>query len=673
MSKRILVFMLFFIVLVLRLVAGDYHDRGSWKKTLAAKAAFFEKNAQERHNIEGTYPSSVRLVPPDYYAGPQQGAWKQINTTGELPPGWIVDHGTTGLSNIAHTSSWTGCLLTAEAFRVAFVRKEYGEDSPEFKAAYARADEVISGIRKLTLVSGQPGYLARGFAYGHGPTYGEREYAWGESGTWDLWRQGVGELSYLRYRGGPSHHNYDQVFRGLGFYYFLAADERQKNAIREIVADMSEWAHLKKNMTVMLEDGRRISTELIGGWRGLGGDQRPSAGSLLATTGLKISYLITGNKKVKQLYDHWVDALGYRQFKDSDESIMGPPRDNYDDTDHLLADLYLLNLIEKDPDLLAFYRKCVKDSWKAHKDEKMAWFNFIYRAVLGEEYGDPEGSIWNLQSFPTCRIFQPRMNSIRTDIEFYDNNGRKEALHPLPVYERASDNEYEWKGSPFRLDGWLSRIVTVLEVSPHDPYVQFAADERGWAYRSNTHGEVWHWIKELTGVKDIVFSPDYVWLVLAATEHGVFRTVDGGDTWQKCFDRPVHHLQFDPENTHVLYAVGPEGIYKSSDFGARTIGTNWRLISGQAPSASVKAFAIDPRGKTEKLFLLTDQGVYTRHSGDEEWTPPPRPVRRRGFSDLRALPGKPLWIRVDETTPNRLFRALSISGWSDSGALISVS
>ena len=66
------------------------------------------------------------------------------------------------------------------------------------------------------------------------------------------------------------------------------------------------------------------------------------------------------------------------------------------------------------------------------------------------------------------------MNSIRTDIEFYTENGLKQALNPLPIYARTSDNEYEWKGSPYSLDGWHCRTVRKIEVSPYDNYVQFA-------------------------------------------------------------------------------------------------------------------------------------------------------------------------------------------------------
>jgi photosystem II stability/assembly factor-like uncharacterized protein len=412
---------------------------------------------------------------------------------------------------------------------------------------------------------------------------------------------------------------------------------------------------------------------LIGGWRGLGGADRPSGGSLMATTGLKIAALITGSEKTAELYNKWVEKLRYREFRNSETSIMGQARGNWDDTDHLLGDLYLLNLIEEDEELLAFYRKCVRDSWEVHKDDKQAWYNFVYQTVLGDEYGDPEGSIWNLQTHPTCRLLQPQMNSIRTDIDFYTKNGRREALDPLPVYERRSDNEYEWKVGPYALDGWLSRIVTIVEVSPHDPHVQLAVDKSGSAYWSNTKGEIWHSVDDLSGVRDVVLSPDYPWLAFAATDEGVYRTSDGGQTWRRTSETPVRQLHFGIENTHILYAVGPDGVYKSSDFGERAMGTQWRLISGITPPDSVKTFAVDPRGGQARLYMFTDQGVYTKSEDDLDWTTPPRPVREYGFSDLAPVQGQPLWIRVGMTTARRLFRAVKISSRWYTGVYISVS
>lgn len=652
-------------------ISGDYHDKGSWKKTLHDKAVYFDKNARERHNIEGTYPSSVRLRPPvRFYAGSQVGAWKKLNTTGELPEGWFVDHGTTGLSNVVHTSSWTGNLITAQAFQVASLRKFKGEYSEEYRKAYERANEIIAGIRILTLASGQPGYLVRGYALGHGPSYSERRNRKGAEGDRDLWKQGAGDYSYLRYRGGPSHHNYDQVFRGLGIYYFIAADEKQKESIREIVKDMSDWAHLKNNMVVMLENGEDISTELIGGWRALDGTDRPSGSSIMATTGLKIAYMITGNKKVKDLYDKWVNILQYRKFKDSEESFMGDERVNYDDTDHLLPDLYLLNLIEEDEELLAFYRKCVKDSWNVHKNDKLAWFNFIYGAVLGDEYGDPDGSVWNLQTFPTNRILQPQMNSIRTDIDFYANNGKKESLHPLPVYARPSDNEYEWKHSPYSLDGWLSRTIKKLEVSPNDDYVQFAVEENGSLYRSLTKGETWQWMEELSGVSDILFFSNYRWLVIAATDSGIYRSFNCGDTWEKCSDLVVDGFYRENSESNLFYATSHEGIFVSHDFGEWGAGETWELISGKIPEFLNKKFAVTVENKQVKMYMQTLQGLYHKIGKDSEWITPNPAVRGRGFSEVMTFPGRPVWIKVNG---NRIFSAIFIDEWAYKGNIVIVS
>lgn len=650
---------------------GDYHDNGSWKKNLHSKAVYFEKNTQERHNILGTYPSSVRLRPPTgNYAGSQKDAWKTINTTGNLPEGWFVDQGTTGLSNTAHTSSWTGNLIIAQAFHVAFLQKTKGENSTEYKEAYERANEIISGFRILTLISGKPGYLARGIAYGHGPSYDEREVNWGAEDVDDLWKQGVGEYSDLRYRGGPSHHNYDQVFRGLGIYYYIAADEAQKEAIREIIEDMSNWAHLKNNMIVMLEDGESISTELIGGWRGLRGSTRPSGSSIMATTGLKIAHMITGNEKVKALYDKWVDQLQYRAFKDSEESFMGEARRNYDDTDHLLPDLYLLNLIEEDKDLHTFYKKCVKDSWNAHKNDKLSWFNYIYQAVLGDEYGDKDGSIWNLQTFPTNRIFQPQMNSIRTDIEFYTGGRKKQALNPLPVYERAADNEFEWKGSPYALDGWQARTVTHLEVSPYDNYLQFAIESDGTAYRSITKGEIWHKIDPLYAVNDIILFPKYRWLVVAATDHGIYRSFNGGVKWEKSSDVIVDQLYQGTKNSTILYATSSEGVYKSEDFGKWGTAEEWHLINGQTPKMPSKSFAVNIENDNVGIYMQTQQGLYSKKNIDSDWIQP-KPIKRgRGFSEAMMFPGKPVWIKA---YGDRIFSAISISEWSFKGNIVIVS
>lgn len=371
--------------------------------------------------------------------------------------------------------------------------------------------------------------------------------------------------------------------------------------------------------------------------------------------------MITGNQKVKALYEKWVDRLGYRDHKLTKKSIMGAPRTNYDDTDHLLGDLYLLNLIEEDAELLKFYRKCVQDSWQVHKDDKMAWFNFIYHAVLGDEYGNLQGSLWNLQTFPTCRIFQPQMNSIRTDLAFYTNGGVLESLHPLPVYHRPSDNEYTWKQSPYKLDGWLSRIVHVVEISPHDPYVQLAADTSGQAYYSNTKGQIWHGLPALEDVHDFLFSTSYPWIIFAATQSGIYRSIDGTMNWEKVLDRPTYRLYLDTENDHVLYAVVQGAIYQSDDFGEQAMGTIWRSVSGPEVVGANPFFDIDPQGPKATVYMLTPEGLYWKKEDQTKWNNPPHHMRTYGFGKVNRIGGKPLQLRVSSGPTKRIFRSVELS------------
>jgi photosystem II stability/assembly factor-like uncharacterized protein len=390
----------------------------------------------------------------------------------------------------------------------------------------------------------------------------------------------------------------------------------------------------------------------------------------MATTGLKIAYEITGNKQVEALYNQWVEKLRYRAYKDSDQSFMGEERVNYDDTDHLLPDLYLLNLLEKDEELLAFYRKCVKDSWEVHKKDKMAWFNYIYQAVLGDAYGDEAGSLWNLQTFPTNRILQPQMNSIRTDIEFHTEGEVIQALHPLPVYERPSDNEYEWKRSPYKLDGWHSRIVKKIEISPYDDYVQFAIEANGNIYRSLTRGETWQHIEALSGVRDLIMFPAHRWLVVAGTEQGVYRSFNCGDTWEKAADLPVDRFFQNDTSSTEIYAVSSNGIFFSGDFGEWGAGEAWQKIDGNTPDLPYRNFAVETSGEEVTLYMQTCSGLYFKREKEPDWTAPVPAVRGRGFSELMTFPGKPIWTK---SHGDRVFSGIYIDEWAYQGTISVVS
>ncbi|HPO07542.1 MAG TPA: hypothetical protein PLZ55_02655, partial [bacterium] len=206
-----------------------------------------------------------------------------------------------------------------------------------------------------------------------------------------------------------------------------------------------------------------------------------------------------------------------------------------------------------------------------------------------------------------------------------------------------------------------------------DPYVQFAADTSGYSYLSNTKGEIWHTMEGLPLVRDFLFSVDYPWMAFAATRGGIYRTTDQGYSWSQVLPEAAESIAFDPDNSHVLYAAGPSGVFKSSEARERDLGTVWRSISGYAPSESQRAFAVDPRGECARLYLLTRDGLYVKAEGDSEWTPPARMFRTSGFSSVEPLVGSPLWLRTDDSKQGRLFRAVLVSEEGLSGPVLEVS
>ena len=176
----------------------------------------------------------------------------------------------------------------------------------------------------------------------------------------------------------------------------------------------------------------------------------------------------------------------------------------------------------------------------------------------------------------------------------------------------------------------------------------------------------------LPRVHDFLFSPDYPWLAFAATSGGIYRTQNGGASWSHVYGKVVSRLYVSPTNSHEIYAVGAGGVYKSIDLGERKMATAWKELTNPALSSGA-VFAVDTRGAEATLYRLAEDGLYIRSESAAVWQTPIGPVRTRGFGSLHPISGTPLWIRVDETKPGRLFRAVSMQMARQKQTMITVS
>ncbi|MDT8340024.1 MAG: hypothetical protein RQ751_00810 [Longimicrobiales bacterium] len=239
-----------------------------------------------------------------------------------------------------------------------------------------------------------------------------------------------------------------------------------------------------------------------------------------------------------------------------------------------------------------------------------------------------------------------------------------------------------------------------VALAPSDPSVIYAGtgeqnnrQSTSWGngvYRSDDGGDSWRHLG-LEGTRHIgkvvvhPANPDVVWVAALGNlwapspERGVFRSRDGGRSWEKVLQVDEHtgavDLALDPVNPNVLYAAtyqrlrrawgfnggGPgSGIHKSTDGG-----DSWTELSNGIPAGDkgrigLAISASDPR-VLNALIETGDPattGTYRSEDGGANWT------------RVNALNIRPMYyseIFIDPTDPGRVYTLATDTHRSDDG------
>ncbi len=240
------------------------------------------------------------------------------------------------------------------------------------------------------------------------------------------------------------------------------------------------------------------------------------------------------------------------------------------------------------------------------------------------------------------------------------------------LIQRSDDGGATWTpaGNEFRYDGvpgthqwydgtphpWEFARVWHLEPSPTDADTVFAGVEDAALFRSTDGGTSW---SELPGLREhgsgpawqpgaggmclhtIVIDPtDTDRMFVAISAAGVFRTLDGGTSWQPTnrglhsegipdddaeVGHCVHRIAMHPSNPDVLYMQKHWDVMRSDDGG-----DNWTEVSGNLPSDF--GFPIDVHAhEPETIYVvpITSDSlhyppdgrlrVYRSRTGGNEW------------------------------------------------------
>ena len=577
----------------------------SWKLPLSDKEKIIEQNIVQRHNILGLYPSQV-VVPLD---------------------GAPVDNTTLGDGNIVHAVAWTSNYLAGAAYRYAVLKKS-GGSAEEIAQAKKRADEIFEAVYRCQLVTGVKGFLARGYAMGHGESYEER---WSESKK-NEWHQGKGIYRDLRWVGDPSHHIYSATAHAMCQYYDLAAEGKMKQRVQEAMDSLvGYWAD--NDLKIQRYDRTLPPVRILG----LTDGKTPNTRVMMAIAAAKEAYHVTGKEKYDAVYQKLIDQFGVRGLK---EFQCGK---DFDDGEHVYGHLENLFRIEKDPELLAAYHVVADALWAHFQDSGQSLFTYIYMGFTPEGPDRAKAlkdATFRLETWPTDMTLRPTMNSLIPNLK-----------HPYPTYLCSWDNEYIWKGNLLNLNGWTSRIVTRMAVPAEDPYVLYAIDGRGDLYQSRDGASTaagWRPVDQ--GLRSAVRALDAghkVRMIYVACGDGFYKSSTGGYTWERLpvpgdESEPVN-IRVDIGNPNVLYAVTEKAVYRSRDFGEDYIGQSWQNLSEDLPIGEKISFHL-AMGKPGRVYAIIDSVVFSRRLDQEQW---------QGGGNLAGSSIEPLpWLVIDPGEPD---------------------
>jgi photosystem II stability/assembly factor-like uncharacterized protein len=169
------------------------------------------------------------------------------------------------------------------------------------------------------------------------------------------------------------------------------------------------------------------------------------------------------------------------------------------------------------------------------------------------------------------------------------------------------------------------RFVSAIAFDAEHPGVLFAGTLIQGVFRSPDGGETWQpasqGLPAETRVDVLASDPRSPGIFWAGVSNGrregdLFQSTDGGATWMPSEnglgDRAVEDIVFDPESSSILYAIAAGQLFRSTNGGADWTATG----SGLPPAAALRDLEMNPAGLLAAsqggVSLSTDRGLTWR-------------------------------------------------------------
>ncbi len=247
------------------------------------------------------------------------------------------------------------------------------------------------------------------------------------------------------------------------------------------------------------------------------------------------------------------------------------------------------------------------------------------------------------RSFNGGQLWQSQRNgldgvtitSVVHDIAFVPGSShRLFAATSMGVFETDTAGRHWAK----RMNGMIEVLMVVcLDIDPNQPQTMYAGTSGG-VYQSLDGAATWTKVNNglvppdvlkssrALGVVTVRIDRHVPGTVYAATLNGLYRTTDGGASWQRIGaslpDQFFSDLVLDPVTPGVVFAASRAGVHTSRDGGH-----TWEAVNEGLTNLNVRAMAID-RTNPSTLYVGTNRaGLFRTNNGGRLWEPVPLSVR----------------------------------------------
>jgi photosystem II stability/assembly factor-like uncharacterized protein len=189
---------------------------------------------------------------------------------------------------------------------------------------------------------------------------------------------------------------------------------------------------------------------------------------------------------------------------------------------------------------------------------------------------------------------------------------------------QSKDGGHSWSRFAHLGDG-DNYVVDHIVFDPQNPSTMFVAvwsvenQKAGEIYRSHDGGKTWETLPRMHGesVRALAISPSNPNVLAAGALNGVFRSMDGGDNWDRISPasqevKNVESIAIDPKDPKVIYAGTWHLAWKTAD-----AGTTWEHINkGMIDDSDVFSIIVDSTNPSV-VFASACSGIYKSETAGE--------------------------------------------------------